>query len=281
MIQEFTLHTHNNECRFDGRASAEEMISAAAEKGFKTIGVSNHLICHRGLFHPPVREPMFMEDFNEAEKIYMRHIEILENLKGKYNIDIKISFEADYYPDKEWRNNFEKMLKRLPVDYLVGTCHFLMSKDLSFLCNIYHLKHLTTPLTAEQEKEYVKNYFANIVGAIKSGYYSFMAHLDYCTIFGLGESPEYDEDKYKIIEALRETKLPFEINTSGYNRINRPHPAPWIIKELAKTGDVPVLISDDAHDPSQLGQHFEKAEALLQELNYKPRFTLDMLKKPL
>ena len=257
------------------------MISSAAQKGFKTIGVSNHLICHKNLLLPLGKDPMFLDNFNEAEKIYLRHIEILENLRGKYNIDIKIGFESDYFPDKEWRNNFEKLLKNLPVDYLVGTCHFLMNKELSFLCNIYYYKYLKTPLEAEQEKEYVKNYFANIAEAIKSGYYSFMAHLDYCTIFGLGESPEYDEDKYKIIEALRETKLPFEINTSGYNRINRPHPAPWIIEELAKTGDVPVLISDDAHDPTQLGQHFEKAEALLQKYNYKPRFTLDMLKKPL
>ena len=68
MSQEFTLHTHNNECHFDGRATAEEMVSTAAEKGFKTIGVSNHLICHEGLFQPPKPEVMFMSDFNEAEK---------------------------------------------------------------------------------------------------------------------------------------------------------------------------------------------------------------------
>lgn len=281
MSQEFTLHTHNGECHFDGRATAEEMVSAAEEKGFKTIGVSNHMICHEGLFQPPKPEVMFMSDFNEAEKVYMRHIEILENLKGKCNIDIKIGFEADFFPDKTWRKNFERMLTRLPLDYLVGTCHFLMSDNLRFLCNIYHLKHLQEPLTPEQQREYVKNHFANIAAAIRSGYYSFMAHIDYCTIFGLGESEEYDEDKYKIIEALRETKLPFEINTSGYNRINRPHPTPWIIKELTKSSDVPVLLSDDAHAPEQLGQHFDKAEALLQELNYQPRFTLDMLKKPL
>ena len=86
----------------------------------------------------------------------------------------------------------------------------------------------------------------------------------------------------QILEALKETHTPFEINTSGYDRINRPHPDVWMIKEMAKNGGaVPVLISDDAHYTEKLGRHFEQAEQLLQELNYTNRFTPDMLKRPI
>jgi histidinol phosphatase-like PHP family hydrolase len=53
-----------------------------------------------------------------------------------------------------------------------------------------------------------------------------------------------------------------------------------MIAELAKTNDVPVLLSDDAHFPERLGQHFDEAEDLLKSLNYTNRFTLSQLHKP-
>lgn len=273
-MQKFSLHTHNNELHFDGRASAREMIAKAESKGFQMIGVSNHLIMNHNLDNFITYEPMFFADYQKAEECYKRHVEILEALKSEFKINIKIGFEVDFFANKEWRNTFEKMLKNLRVDYLIGSNHFLRNDDESFICNIYHLARLSTPLDAETLKAYTINHFKSIVAGIKSGYFSFIAHIDYCSIFGLGEGEEFDEYKYQIIEALKETKTPFEINTSGYNRIGRPHPAPKMIEELAKDGTVPVLISDDAHEPDALGQHFDQAEELLRNLNYTNRFEL-------
>ncbi len=273
-MQNFTLHTHNNELRFDGRATAEEMIAAAESRGFKTIGVSNHMIMHHELGEFSHLDPMHFTDYQKAEEAYKRHIEILENLKSAFKIEIKIGFEVDFFAGKEWRNAFEKMRKNLNVDYLIGSNHFLRNEDESFLCNIYHLKHLSPQPDAETLKRLTRNHFKSIVSGIRSGYFTFMAHLDYCTIFGLGEGAEYDDCKYEIMEALEETKTPIELNTSGYNRIGRPHPAPEMLVVLAKDGRVPVLISDDAHDPQALGQHFEQAEELLKSLGYTNRFRL-------
>ena len=50
------------------------------------------------------------------------------------------------------------------------------------------------------------------------------------------------------------------------------HPATWMLKELNKR-DVPVIISDDAHDTAMLGQHFERAENLLSDIGYTQRFS--------
>lgn len=277
MIQNFTLHTHNNELRFDGRASAQEMISSAQAKGLKTIGVSNHLIVHQNMNSPHSDEPMFFNDYNKAQNAYKRHIEILEDLKQHFNIDIKIGFEVDFFQDKTWRNNFEKMLKDLNTDYLIGSNHFIKNQDESFIRNIYHIKHYP-PMQDEEQHEYLINHFQNIEACIRSGYFTFIAHIDYCAIFGLGLEKRYDEYKYRIIEALKETKTPYEINTSGYDRIDRPHPDIWMIKELAKA-KVPSLLSDDAHCPEHLGRHFGRAEELLKECGYNNtlRLTPQML----
>lgn len=279
--QKFTLHTHNNELHFDGRYSAREMIQTAQDLGFETIGVTNHMIMHCGLTPYLDREPMFFDDYKQAEKAYYQHIEILENLKSEFKINIKIGFEVDFFTAPHWRNFFEKMIQKLPVDYLLSGSHFLKNEDESFICNIFHLKHLTPQPDAETMHQLIITHYKNIVTAIKSGYFSFIAHLDYTTRLGFGEEPIYDEYKYQILEALKETKTPFEVNTGGYDRIGRPHPHPWMIKEMAKDGGlVPILISDDAHFKECLGQHFDEAEKLLADLNYTNRFTLDMLKKP-
>ena len=278
--QPFTLHTHNNELQFDGRYSAREMIQTAEDLGFKTIGVTNHMITHKKLTPFLEREPMFFDDYNKAEAAYMKHIEILENLKSEFKIDIKIGFEVDFFQAKHWRNFFDKLVTRLPVDYLISGSHFLKNADESFICNIFHLKHLDPQPDAETLHQLIVNHYKNVVAAIKSGYFSFIAHLDYTTRLGLGDEPIYDECKYQVLEAVKETKVPIEINTNGYEQLNRPYPHPWMIKELAKDGGiVPIVLSDDAHFKERLGQHFDDAEQLLKDLNYTNRFTLDMLKK--
>ncbi len=279
--QKFTLHTHNNELHFDGRYSAREMIETAQNLGFETIGVTNHMIMHKKLTPYLQYEPMFFDDYNKAEAAYMKHIEILNNLKSEFKINIKIGFEVDFFQDKEWRNFFDKLVTRLPVDYLISGSHFLKNEDESFVCNIFHLKHLNPQPDAETLHQWLLIHYQNLVETIKSGYFSFIAHLDYTTRLGLAEDKIYDECKLKVVEAVKETKVPIEINTSGYDRIGRPHPAPWMIKELAKDGGiVPIVISDDAHFTERLGQHFDDAEKLLTDLHYTNRFTLDMLRKP-
>lgn len=281
-MQKFTLHTHNNELHFDGRYSAREMIQTAQDLGFETIGVTNHMIAHQNLTPFLEREPMFFDDYNKAELAYLKHIEILENLKSEFKINIKIGFEVDFFNAPHWRNFFEKMLPHLPVDYLISGSHFLKNQDESFVCNIFHLKHLNPQPDAETLHQLLVEHYKNIVTAIKSGYFSFIAHLDYTTRLGLGEEPIYDEYKYAILDALKETNTPFELNTNGYEHLNHPYPHPRFIKEMAKDGGlVPIVISDDAHFTERLGQHFDKAELLLKDLNYTNRFTLDMLKKPI
>jgi len=280
--QKFTLHTHNNELHFDGRYSAREMIQTAQDLGFKTIGVTNHLQAHPLLTPFMKHEPMFFDDYNKAEAVYMKHIEILENLKSEFKIDIKIGFEVDFFQAPHWQNFFEKKIVHLPVDYLICGSHFLKNDDESLICNIFHLKHLNPQPDEKTLRNLLANHYRNIIKAIETDCFSFIAHLDYTTRLGLATDESYNEYKYEVLEAVKKYKTPIEINTSGYDRIGRPHPAPWMIKELAKDGGiVPIVISDDAHYKESLGQHFEDAEQLLKDLNYTNRFTLDMLKKPL
>ncbi len=67
--------------------------------------------------------------------------------------------------------------------------------------------------------------------------------------------------------------MPTEINTKGKNSIGSFYPARWILEELVKN-NIPLIISDDAHSVSQLGQYFDEAETLLSQLNAIKRWSL-------
>lgn len=274
-MQKFSYHTHNNAFDiFDGHNTCSEMMTKAEEIGFEELGVSNHLIWHPNI---SATHKMFFSDINKAIDIFKRNIEQIRNEGLKHNLKVYAGFEVDYFPSVEWRNGFELIKKELEADYYIGSTHFIRNSEETKIYNIFHLYTLPSRTTEAELDALLMNYWLNIIDCVKSGYFSFIAHIDYCTIFNLCVGKKWDDIKWQVIETLAKYKHPVELNTGGYNRCNIPHPHPWMLAELAKR-DVPIVISDDAHKTECLGQHFAKAEELLQSLNYFNRWKLNNAK---
>lgn len=268
-MQKYTYHTHNNsQGIFDGKSSCEEMISKAEELGFEEIGVSNHFILHP---YAPENNKMFFRDKNEAMDVYKRSYEEIDEVASKHKIKVYKGFEVDFFPSSRWRNMFEEMIKELNPDYLIGATHFIRTKDETKMYNIYHLDQLPKSITKEEMNDLLINYWKNIVESIESGYFNFIAHIDYCTLFNLCISSEWDEYKWQVINTIKKYKQPFEINTGGIDKIGRPFPDWWFTEELIKSS-IPVLISDDSHHVDQIGRHFTEIELWLQKYNNVNRF---------
>lgn len=271
-VQKYSYHTHNNALGvFDGKSSAEEMISKAEELGFEAIGVSNHLCVHPNMSRGVSK--MFFSDPETALDVYKRMYAELDEVAASHKIKVYKGFEVDFFPSAVWRGWFEKIIKQLDYDYLIGASHFIRSADETFLCNIYHLDRLPSATTDEQMREYLRSYWDNVKGAVESGYFDFMAHLDYCTLFELSSTPDWDDVKWDLIETMASRRQAFEINTGGIAKIGRPFPEWRICDELVKR-EVPVVVSCDSHDVSQIGRHFAEVEDYLAEKGCKHRFKL-------
>lgn len=272
-MQNYSFHTHTNSFGvFDGQNSTQEMIKKAEEIGFIKLGISNHLI-----FHPNIKKQaeMFFYDYDEACGVYKKNIEEIRTTALKAKIDVKVGFEVDFFQSGNWRNLFEKMQKDIKADYYIGSTHNLFDKKESNIMNLYYLsKHPDIRIEEVELTKYLNNYWDNIVESIKSGYFNFIAHIDVCKLFGYCRTKEWDERKWEVIETLAKYKQPYEINTSGWTKINEQHPQDWVIIELNKR-NVPVIISDDAHATERLAQHFQRAEELLQSINYTNRYCPD------
>jgi len=268
-MQNYTYHCHTHALgKYDGRNTAQEMIEQAEKIGFTEIGISNHMCYHPNMIHS---NPMNINDINEAIDTYQQIIEEVRQAAAFTTIKVFVGFEVDFFSSKLWRDDFETIMSNIKADYYIGASHVIQTADESIIINPYDVLHHGYPCPENFIVENYHNYWKNIVEAIKSGYFSFIAHLDLHKIFRLGIEPEWDNPKRKVIEALTEYKQPFELNTSGWNKSNEQHPHDWMLKELAVC-KVPVIISDDAHSIQMLGQHFSRAEQLLSDINYTTRW---------
>lgn len=274
-MQNYNYHCHNSfENIFDGSSTINEMLAAYKSIGFNEIGLSNHFICHRAIANGPHLHNQNFSDIDKFLDVAKRMFEQMDIIAEKLNIKLYKGFEVDYFFDPKWEKDFLKMKKVLNPDYLIGTAHFLNLKDENRLYNLYHLQYLPDNVSDEEKDEMLGCYWDKQIAAAKSGYFNFMAHPDYCTQFGLCVEDKWKDKKLEFINALKEGQCACEVNTGGLRRnIGRPYPDWWMVKEMCSL-EIPLLISDDAHNVKDIAFGFSEVEQKLAEFNCKKRYKL-------
>ncbi len=260
IIQDFTLHTHT--IGFDGKNTSAEMIAAARDKDFKTIGISNHFIVHPEIKRTKMfgaamargYSAMYNNSFDEALAKFLPHYEELRRLQTE-NPDMRIlcGMEVDYFPTNEWCDGFARVCEMLKPDYLIGSAHFVEYGGT--VCNVHDI----AVVDSQARDDMLKRYWLNVQRLAQTGMFNWLAHLDLPKKKKLGEQAKWDDLKKETIGIIANAGIPVEINTSGYKiGTGQPYPGPKIIEMLAEH-NVPVLFSDDAHDIGRIGRDFGQA----------------------
>lgn len=274
-MQKFTYHSHTSfKDIFDGQNTADEMLSAYEAKGFSEVGISNHCICHPTLAKMPFMHHQNFSDVNKFIDIYKQSFDWIDEAASHHKIKVRKGLEVDFFPSLEWRNLFEKIIKELKPDYLIGSTHFVRNIDETFMCGIFFLNNLPASISDEQKRELILNYWNNIALAANSGYFNFIAHLDYICLFNLCTGSEWDDIKQKTIESLASSKIACEINTKGLRKRGAPFPD-WSLAQELINKNIPLLISDDAHGIAETAFGFTEVEQKLSELGCKNRFSFN------
>jgi histidinol-phosphatase (PHP family) len=266
MNQTYTLHTHT--IGFDGKNSVQDMVSAARDTGFTTIGFSNHFIVHpkikqTKMYKYSVRggyNNIYSSDFDEAVSKFISHYDELYKLQ---NGDMKIltGMEVDFFDSPQWLHGFEKCVSVLNPDYIIGACHFIEYNNT--LLNSHDWKNADY----DTQNILIKMYWDKITRATSSGLFTWMAHLDLPKKANIGRDDKWIPYETNAIDAISKSGTAIEINTGYYRSYcYEPYPSPRIL-QMAKEKNIPVLISDDAHAASQIGRHFDEAEMLIKQFN--------------
>lgn len=279
MIQNFTYHCHTNFS--DGKNTAEEMVEKAISLGFSNIGISDHLIVHKNIEQSPSWPIMYSKsgmhiyrkNFKSALSDYQKHCNEIRKLAKQKNFKILIGFEVDFFTYDGWLEELKEFLSQLDYDYLISGNHFLFNEECKTIYNID--KRLSYIVDKKKIQDLISSHFKMIAKSAESGLFKFIAHLDYVKKMG----PEFCADtnfiaeKSTIIESIKKSDVGTEISTKGLRKIGDFYPSEWFLSELKKN-NIKIVISDDAHQTSELGFKFDEAEAKLAEFNITNRLKL-------
>lgn len=269
-MQNFSFHTHTDFS--DGYNSVEEMLQQAVRLGWKKIGISDHLIVHKNIRQSPswVRwknehNPLlYRQTFDDAAEAFSRRHDEIKKIARNYPLQVLVGAEVDYFTYDGWAEGFAWFRQEVGLDYYITGNHYLQIGD-DMLDN-RDAEHLTP----QQLHAAVQRHFESIVKAVESGLFSFLAHLDYMRgLAACGDN--FFAEKMAVVETLQKNGMATEISTKGLRHSNNYYPADNLLQEIVRR-KIPLIISDDAHRPAELGFEFEKAEKHLQVLNCQCRF---------
>ena len=252
MIYKTDYHIHS--IYSDGRSSPEDYIAPAIASGLSEIGFSEHLTLFKEL------EAWNMNLINVSP--YINHIETLRN-KIK-NIKIKTGLEVDFFEGKE--KEICDYLSPLPLDYIIGSVHYLGEKTVDMGPEFYEGKNINRLFSS---------YFDSVCAAASSGLFDIIGHCDLIRIFGYKPSTDLEILYRKLAKIMKSHNVAFELNTNGRNRPLADFYPDRRFLHIFREEKVPVCVNSDAHMPSRVGQYFEEAYDLLRYIGFTEMAVFD------
>ena len=218
-------HTHTTRCNH-AHGTDREYIEGAIHAGLKILGFADHSPYYFDTDHYSFyrMKPWEVEEYTST----------LLALKEEYknDIEILIGYEMEYYP-----KFFERALEMItpyPCDYLILGQHFIEEE--------YRGIKAVIEETADEEK--LRKYTDNVVLAIKSGTFTYVAHPDMMNF--TGDKELYAETVREICTASKKYNVPLEINFLGIRGgRNYPNENFW---KIAGEVQCPVVFGLDAHE---------------------------------
>ena len=252
MVYRTDYHMHSNYS--DGRSAPEDYISPAIAAGLSEIGFSEHLTLFKDL------EDWNMNPVNISP--YINHLETLR--KNTKNIKIKIGLEVDFFAGKE--KEIRAYLNPLPLDYIIGSVHYLGEKTVDVGPEFYEGKSID---------RLFESYFDSVCAAAASGLFDIIGHCDLIRIYGY--KPSFDQEPLyrKLAKTMKTHNVAFEVNTNGRNRPLADFYPDRRFLHIFREENVPVCVNSDAHMPSRVGQYFDEAYELLRYVGFTEMAVFD------
>ncbi len=236
------LHTHTVFC--DGKDTIENMVRAAVENGYTTIGFSAHSYTPFDTSYCLKDEKSYFEEIERVRKLYSGKIKILKGV------------ELDYYGRKPTIN----------TDYVIGAVHYVKKNN----------EYIPVDDNKEKLIEYIDRlYKGDIFGLIKDYYGTYLnmvadikpticGHFDLINKFNAdgklfdAKSDGYINEIIKVIDTVPRDTI-FEINAGNImkNGVCEPYPSYAVLSIMAKKG-FKFTLSLDAHNVKAFTYNFDE-----------------------
>lgn len=251
------FHTHTTFS--DGKNTPEEVVRYAIDKGFVSLGFSDH-------GYTPYDERYCMKDT-------AGYLAEIRRLKAKYadKIQIYLGVEEDSH----------HLLAREEFDYIVGSCHYFYAGGKYYPIDSNYEYFIKALAQAENELAFAEAYYRHFCGYIQARKPDLIGHFDLITKFDEREKDRFlHNEKYwalaekYLIEALKSGCI-FEVNTGLMTRGFRSSVCPHerLLAIIKKQGGK-IALSADSHAIETLDGCFAETGKLLRGLGFTERYIL-------
>ena len=255
------FHTHTTYC--DGNNTVREMIEAALDAGFHSLGFTGH-------GHVSIDPTFGMTPYNTPD--YEREVRALaKEYRDKIHIFLGMENDsADIQPLAGY-------------DYSIGSVHYVPAGG------GFHSPDDTVEKFVSAMEEYfagdpylfAQAYYDEVVRTVTQTRPDIIGHFDSFIKFNRANrffdegSKRYRTMAMDALEAVAQTGGIIEINTGAMARGYRdaPYPARFLLERMYELR-TPVIISSDAHSTKDIACAFDDAAALLYETGFRERMEL-------
>lgn len=242
-------HTHTARC---GHASGSDgaFVEAAIERGLAAIAVTDHVPFY---WLPPEAHDARLA---MATAELPRYVDAVLALKARYagRIDVLLGLEADYVAGHE--DTLRVLLANYPFDVVLGSVHWVDGWLVDAPSSVARYR-----LGQDEVDAIWAAYAEALLGAIRSGLFDVLSHLDLPKKFGYRSTRAFAGRQREIVAAVAASGCAVELSSAGRRKpVGESYPAPDLLDELALAG-VPLALSSDAHAPAEVGFGFTELVA--------------------
>ncbi|MGC9470646.1 MAG: histidinol-phosphatase HisJ family protein [Bacteroidales bacterium] len=230
----------------DGSGEHREYYNEALRLGLSEMGFSDHF-CLR-----PVPWAMGLDDLPAWKKRMQR---VRKECSGSCRV--KTGLEVDYFPERE--EELSTILDKLPLDYIIGSVHFLGTWNFDSSPDGYE----------ERDLRHIYDYYYSLVEKLaRSRLFDIMGHLDLVKKFGHRLSSTNGDFISAALDAIKESDIVVELNTSGKSKPCRDFYPSEILLKLCHQKGISVTLGSDAHNPGDVARFFPEALEMLKKIGY-------------
>ncbi|WP_066175371.1 histidinol-phosphatase [Bacillus marinisedimentorum] len=233
----------------------------AVRKGIESFGISEHA------YHFYQTQNILSNPWVNERRVYdMKDYVNLFEEAWDAGIDVKMSIEMDYTPGKH--KEMQGFIESYDFDYVIGSVHWVddFGIDLAEFKEEWERRDL--------HKVY-EGYFDQVVTLAESNLFDIIGHLDLVKIFKYVPTDEsFLLGQYeRAADALARSKTCVEISTAGIRKpVGELYPDPRLL-QMCYDRDIPIVLSSDAHTPTDVGKDFDRAVAFARSAGYQSIMT--------
>lgn len=258
----YNFHSHTQYC--DGHADIEAMAVAAVECGMTHYGFTPHSPI-------PFASPCNMAA-GDVEA-YLADVERVRTLYGDH-CSFYAGMEVDYI-DADWGPH-SSYFKALPLDYTIGSVHFIPSFDGEPVDIDGHFDSFKRKMADRFRRDIdyvVDTFFAQSRAMIEAGGFDILGHFDKVGQNASAYAPGIEDGSHyralvqQLIGMIIERGITIELNTKARREHGRFFPGERYLPQLVEAG-VTILVNSDAHYPDRIQASRNEGLRILSELGY-------------